>query len=81
MSAPLATKLALVDTFEPGYLEFNGIYPLDVVGDRVRVAVVAPPAIEVQDHLERHYGAPIEIIVVSHEALADDNAHFTQVGT
>jgi type II secretory ATPase GspE/PulE/Tfp pilus assembly ATPase PilB-like protein len=67
----LSSKLPLADSFEPGYLEHNGILPLELVGDRLRVAVAGEPAIEVLDDLEVSFGAPLELIAVSPDELSD----------
>ena len=49
LEAPLVSKLPLPDAFEAGYLEYNGILPLEVAGEKLRVAVAGEPAIEVLD--------------------------------
>ena len=67
----LVSKLPLTESFEAGYLEFNGILPLEVAGDRLRVAVAGEPAIEVLDDLERSFGVPLDVVPVSAEALTD----------
>jgi general secretion pathway protein E len=63
--------LPLAESFEAGYLEFNGVLPLEIVGERLRVAVTGEPAIEVLDDLELSYGLPLDLVPVSREALAD----------
>lgn len=64
--APVTTapssKLPLPDSFEAGYLEFNGILPLEVAEGRLRVAVAGQPDVEVLDDLERTFGMPVEQI-------------------
>ena len=47
MPAALLSKLPLPDSFESGYLEFNGILPLELTDDHLRVAVAGEPAVEV----------------------------------
>jgi general secretion pathway protein E len=69
--ASLCTKLPVVDTFEAGYLEYNGILPLEIAGERLRVAVAGDPAVEVLDDLERCFAAPLELIPVSRDELQD----------
>jgi type II secretory ATPase GspE/PulE/Tfp pilus assembly ATPase PilB-like protein len=69
--APLSTKLPLVETFEAGYLEYNGILPLEIAGERLRVAVAGDPAVEVLDDLERSFAAALELIPVSRDELQD----------
>lgn len=71
METRLESKLSLAESFEAGYLEFNGILPLELVGDRLRVAVTGDPAVEVLDDLERSYGAGLELVPVSREDLTD----------
>jgi type II secretory ATPase GspE/PulE/Tfp pilus assembly ATPase PilB-like protein len=65
----LVSKLPVAEAFDAGYLEFNGILPLEIAGERLRVAVVGEPAIEVLDDLERSFDAPLELIPVSREEL------------
>jgi type II secretory ATPase GspE/PulE/Tfp pilus assembly ATPase PilB-like protein len=67
----LVSKLPLPEAFQAGYLEFNGILPLEVSGDHLRVAVAGDPAIEVLDDLEVTYGLPLELIPVTSEDLID----------
>ncbi len=52
-------------------MEFNGILPLEVAGERLRVAVTGEPAVEVLDDLELSFGASLDLVPVSHETLAD----------
>jgi general secretion pathway protein E len=69
--AALISKLPLPDSFEAGYLEYNGILPLEIAGERLRVAVAGDPAIEVLDDLEISFGIPLDIVPVSRDALVD----------
>lgn len=71
MPEGLHSKLPLADSFEAGYLEFNGILPLEIAGDRLRVAVVGEPAVEVLDDLELSFGAPLDLVPVSAEELSE----------
>ncbi len=71
MSAPLVSKLPLHESFEATYLEYWGILPLEVGGERVRVAVAREPAAEVLEDLEASYGLPVELVEVSHDELLD----------
>ncbi len=71
MSTALVSKLPLPDSFEPTYLESNGILPLEVTDQRLRVAVAGEPAVEVLDDLEVSFGLPLEVIPVSREELLD----------
>jgi len=61
----LTTKLPLPEAFEATYLEFNGILPLEIADDHLRVAVAGEPDIEVLDDLEISFGLPLELIPVS----------------
>jgi general secretion pathway protein E len=65
------SKLPLVDSFEAGYLEYNGILPLEISGDRLRVAVAGEPAIEVLDDLELSFGAQLDLVPVTRDVLQD----------
>ena len=71
MSEALHSKLPLTDSFEPGYLEFNGVLPLEIAGDRLRVAVAGEPAIEVLDDLELSFGAPLDLVPVTADELSE----------
>src|SRR2546425_12833738 len=44
MEEHLVSKLPLPESFEAQYLEYNGILPLEIAGDQLRVAVVGEPA-------------------------------------
>jgi len=61
MPAALLSKLPLPDSFESGYLEFNGILPLELADDHLRVAVAGEPAVEVLDDLEVSFGVALEL--------------------
>ncbi len=69
--AVLISKLPLPESFEATYLEYNGILPLDIAGDRLRVAVAGEPAIEVLDDLEVSFGLPLEVVPISREELQE----------
>lgn len=71
MNSALIPKLPVSDSFEAGYLEYNGILPLEIVGDRLRVAVVGEPALEVLDDLERSFATSLELVPVTREELVD----------
>ena len=71
MGAALLSKLPLPDSFEAGYLEFNGILPLEVTDERLSVAVAGEPAVEVLDDLEVSFGLPLELVPVSPDELRD----------
>ncbi len=71
LETQLTSRLPLPDSFEAGYLEFNGIFPLDVADERLRVAVAGEPAIEVLDDLDVTYGVPLELVPVSRDILVD----------
>ncbi|MGH7537061.1 MAG: GspE/PulE family protein [Gemmatimonadales bacterium] len=71
MSTPLVPRLPIPEAFDADYLEYNGILPLEIVDQRLRVAVVGEPAVEVLDDLERSFDAPLELVVVTKEELRD----------
>lgn len=68
---PLHSKLPLPESFEATYLEYNGVLPLEIVNDRLRVAVNGEPAPEVLDDLERSFDAPLELVPVSRDDLLE----------
>lgn len=67
----LVSKLPLPESFEAGYLEYNGILPLEVAGEKLRVAVAGEPAIEVLDDLELSFGIPLELVPVPRDELIE----------
>ncbi len=67
----LVSELPLPESFEAGYLEFNGILPLEKTDTHLRVAVAGEPAPEVLDDVERDFGLPVEQVPVSREELVD----------
>src|SRR5712692_1243440 len=67
----LQPKLPITDTFEAAYLEQWGILPLEVQGDRLRVAVTGEPATEVLEDLEMSFGVPLELVPVSQDDLVE----------
>lgn len=71
VDVPLISKLPLPDAFEAGYLEYNGILPLEIAGKKLRVAVAGQPAPEVLDDLEMSFDLRLETIPVTREELAD----------
>ena len=64
-------KLPVAEAFEAEYLEYNGILPLEVAGDRLRVAVAGEAAPEVLEDLERSYGVQLELVPVSADELLE----------
>lgn len=71
MSQVLQTRLPITDSFEAVYLEANGIFPLEVVDGRLRVAAVGEPPVEVVDDLEMTYDVPVDLIPVPSEDLTE----------
>jgi general secretion pathway protein E len=65
----LVSKLPLAESFEPAYLEYWGILPLELERDRLRVAAAGDPAPEVVEDLQLSYGVPVELFPVSEEDL------------
>src|SRR5574341_661468 len=71
MATKVVTSLPVAESFEAGYLEYNGVFPLELLPDRLRVAVSGEPAVEVLDDLELSYGVPIESVPVTREELSE----------
>ncbi len=71
MSMTLVSKLPLAEAFDAVYLEQWSILPLEVDGERLRVAAAGEPAIEVLEDLELSYGVPLELVSVSREELLE----------
>ncbi|HWH04763.1 MAG TPA: GspE/PulE family protein [Gemmatimonadales bacterium] len=71
VDAPLISKLPLPESFEAGYLDHNGILPIEIVDDRLRVAIADAPAPEVLDDLEMSFGLALDLVPVSREVLSD----------
>ena len=67
----LVPKLPIPEAFQAEYLEYNHILPLEVTGDRLRVAVAGDAAREVLEDLEVSYGVPLELVSVSQEDLLE----------
>jgi general secretion pathway protein E len=67
----LQPKLPLTESFEAGYLEYNGILPLEVTDGHLRVAIAGEPALEVLDDLERTFNAQLDLVAVSREDLSE----------
>ena len=71
MTPALISKLPLAESFESAYLEYYGILPLDIEGDRLRVATDRQPAAEVLEDLEQSFGTSVELVLVSPEELLE----------
>ena len=70
MSAPaLLSKLPVDHWFDASYLEEQGILPLEIAGDRLRIAVAGEPTSKVLQDLERSYGMPVDLVRVSEADL------------
>ncbi len=70
MDAPvLQPKLPIAETFEADYLEHWKILPLEIAGDRLRVAVSGEPAAEVLEDLELSFGVSLELVPVPADEL------------
>jgi len=65
----LRSRLPLTESFRPEYLEHNGVLPLEIVDQHLRVAVAGEPLVEVLDDLRMSFGAPLDLIAVSHAEL------------
>ncbi len=71
MHVALQPKLPISEAFEPGYLDYNGILPLEITDGHLRVAVAGEPAIDVLDDLERTFQAQVDLVPVSRDDLSD----------
>lgn len=71
MPASLISKLPLTESFEAEYLEYNGILPLEVAEDRLKVAVSGDPAVEVLDDLQISFGLKLDLFPVTRDELND----------
>ena len=67
----LISRLPLAETFDAAYLEQWNILPLEIVGDRLRVAAAGDPAVEVLDDLETSFGVALDLVPVTREELLD----------
>jgi len=65
----LQPKLPVAETFEADYLEHWKILPLEIAGDRLRVAVAGEPAAEVLEDLELSFGVSLELVPVPADEL------------
>src|SRR5712691_3067886 len=71
MATALISKLPLAESFEPTYLEYYGILPLELDGEHLKVATDRAPAAEILEDLELSYGMPLELVPVSQDELLD----------
>ncbi len=67
----LQSKLPVADSFAAEYLEYYRMLPLEVVADRLRVAVAGDPNREAMEDLEQSFGLPLEILSVGEDELRD----------
>jgi general secretion pathway protein E len=67
----LQPKLPIAQTFDAEYLEQWGILPLEIAGERLRVAAVGEPAVEVLADLETSFGLAVELVPVDGDVLLD----------
>jgi general secretion pathway protein E len=65
------SRLPIVESFAAEYLEYYRMLPLEVVADRLRVAVSGEPNTEALDDLRLSYMLPLELVPVGEEALSD----------
>jgi len=65
------SQLALPDSFQAEYLEYNRILPLETTPTHVRVAVCGDPDPDVIADLEREFSRPVDLVPVTEEELAD----------
>lgn len=57
-----STSLPVTERYDPEYLEYYSVLPLDVVDGRLRVAASGDPTAEVLDDLAIVFGAPVELV-------------------
>jgi general secretion pathway protein E len=67
----LESHLPLADSFAPEYLSYYRILPLEILEQRLRVAVVGDPNPDALEDLERSYGVPLDLVPVNHDDLQD----------
>lgn len=67
----LDSKLGVTDLFTSEYLSYYRFLPLEVVNERLRVAVAGEPNREALQDLERSFRAAAELIVVPDDDLQD----------
>jgi len=65
----LLPKLPIAEAFDGDYLEQWKILPLEIAGDRLRVAAAGEPAAEVLEDLEQSFGLSVELVTVAPEEL------------
>ncbi len=71
MTAALATKLPIPESFAAEYLEYYRMLPLELADDRIRVAISGDPNAEAIDDLRDSYGVSVELVQVPEEELLD----------
>jgi type II secretory ATPase GspE/PulE/Tfp pilus assembly ATPase PilB-like protein len=67
----LEVKLPVADSFLPEYLEYYQLLPLELTTTALRVAVVGEPDADTLQDLRDSYGAPVELVPVDADTLAD----------
>jgi general secretion pathway protein E len=65
----LHSRLPITEAFEAEYLEYYRMLPLELAGDRLRVAVAGEPNAEAMEDLRVSYGVALEVVPVGEEAL------------
>jgi len=69
--APPVCKLPIAETFRQEYLEHYGMLPLELVGDRLRVAIVGHPDRDAIEDLRTSYDVELELVAVERHELTD----------
>ncbi len=67
----LRSRLPVADLFVEEYLAFHQVLPLEVVHERLHLAIAGEPDPEVLQDLERTYGVPLEPLVVPADQLRE----------
>lgn len=67
----LTPKLPVTEAFKEEYLQFYRFLPIEIEGDRLRVACVGAPNIEALEDLELSYGVPLTLVEVPEANLKE----------
>ncbi len=67
----LTPTLPIPEALAPEYLECHGVLPLGLENGFLRLAAAVEPEAHVLDDMVRLFGVPVEVVLVSEEALRD----------
>jgi general secretion pathway protein E len=68
---PLTSSLELTESFDAEYLEYHGVFPIDVQDELLRVAVTGDPCAEVLADLQASFGHPLRLEPVERDELEE----------